>query len=153
MAFESREESESGPQHGSGTRIKGCLFGEAETKVTHLPGAELDGEQSCSTGSDHAGMGGAHRVEDCSEGMEFLQPAAIAFEIVTLKHNRDIGECMLMTRHGTSDGLAEFREDDVLDADGCADRGIELASTQDFPRLCRTGHEDQTKTQENRQPD
>jgi len=145
--LERREEPKSGPEHGSGTTIDRGLFWQAKIKFTHTLVAKLNGEQSCARGADYGGMCSSHGIKNRSERTEFLQPAAVAFQVVAIEHNRDIGQLVLVTRHRTRDRLAQMRQDDIIGADAGSNWRVKLSSPQDVPGLCRAGHEGQTRTQ------
>jgi len=62
-------------------------------------------------------MCGSDRIKDRGERAETLQPATLAFEVVALEHNRDVGEFVLMMRHRTRYRLAQLRQDCIIGAD------------------------------------
>jgi len=68
-----------------------------------------------------------------------------------MKHNRDIGQLMLVTRHRARDRLTQIRQDGIIGADAGSNWRVKLASAQDFPGLCRAGHAGQTRAQGNGQ--
>ena len=116
LALEGGKETQSGPQQGSCAAVEGGFWRQPKIEFPQIPSAKLDGEQGRSRWPDNSGMRHAHGIEHSGEGPEFIQFAAITFEIVSMKHNRYVSKFMLMARHGARHGLAKFREHYVVGA-------------------------------------
>jgi hypothetical protein len=82
-----------------------------------------------------------HWIEDCGERAQFFEFPAISLTIVTVKHQRDISEFMLVPGHQARAGLTKFRKHHIARAQASLNRRIELAASQDLAGLGRLGHE------------
>jgi hypothetical protein len=116
LALEGGKEAQSGPQQGSCASVEGGLCRQTDIEFPQIPSAKLDGEQGRSRWPDYSGMRHAHGIEHSGERPEFIQFAAITFEIVSMKHNRYVSKFMLMSRHGARNWLAKFREHYLVSA-------------------------------------
>ena len=70
------------------------------------------------------------RIEDGGERPQFIELAAIAFQVVAVQHDCDVGQFVLVPGHAARAGLPQFGKQHVAGAQACLDGGVELSSAQ-----------------------
>src|SRR5208283_4067678 len=115
-----------------GAAVEGGAVGQAQVKGPKGLVAKFNGEERCSRRSNHGGVIHARWVENRRQRPHFVELATIAFEVVAVKNDGDIGQFVLVPRDGTRTRLAKFGKQNVAGVQARLDGGVEFSSAQNF---------------------
>ena len=91
LLFECGIQSDAGPEEGSEAAIASRAVRHSQVDGAHGLAAKFNGEEPGSSRANLGGMSGADGIEGGCERMQFVEVAAISFQVVALEHDRDVG--------------------------------------------------------------